>query len=309
MYCKFCWLAIIFQKSLDDPLSNGLGPKSRTLTNRANSSTYAVRMNSHTKSIRRWIRTSIRGCLLLAVLLLGNGCVYWRLNQFRHQLSAFPDHFQIEEGELPRIVALRPILRPDDLGWLSGLEASEFIQEAGREIEIYRYVKQYMDGAEDEQGAYDMVLSLHFNDRGRVEAFEAPAQFASILTEENFDEVFRPMKDGTIERDRHATGWWWEEHRVNIPLREDIVYFFGQPSYVKDSPYGVTYHYAYFLEGNERRWNPSGWDAYTRFIFDPEDEQVVFSETFKGRLHIIVDLRAERNLVQIERLSRSEMEE
>lgn len=246
--------------------------------------------------------------LLGAFLFLSSGCVYWRLNQFRNQLSAFPDYFRIEEGERPRIVALRPTLKPDDLGWLSGLAASEFAQGEGRDTEIYRYVKQYRDPADDEAGAYDMVLFLHFNRNGRVEAFEAPSQFASILTEKNFDEVFGPMKNGAIERDRHATGWWWEGHRVNIPLREEIVYFFGVPSFTEDSPYGLSYHYAYLLEGNELRWNPSGWDSYTRFIFCPEEDQVIFSETFKGRLHVVVDLRAERNSVLIERLSRSAMD-
>lgn len=266
-------------------------------------------MNLRLATIRRGGRFVFGLFVGLFVLVSSSGCVYWRLNQFRNQLSAFPEYFEIQEGNAPQIIARRPVLRPDDLGWLSGLAASETIEVDDQVVEKYRYRKQYQDPADDESAEYDLLLTLRFNQQGRVEAFEAPPQFASILTEENFDEVFRPMKDGTIKRDRHATGWWWEEHRVNIPLREDIVYFFGVPSYTEPTESGESYHYAYFLDGNDERWNPSGWDAYTRFLFDPESDQVVFSETFKGRLHIIVDLREKQNLVQIERLSRSEMEQ
>ncbi len=266
-------------------------------------------MNTGLQRIRCAGRYGVPLLVGFSVLFFNSGCVYWRLNQFRNHLSAFPDHFRVEESDLPRIVALRPVLKPDDLGWLSGLAASETIESNGDKVERYHYRKQYMDAADDEAGAYDMLLSLYFNERGRAEVFEAPAQFASILTEENFDHVFGPMKDGMIERDRHATGWWWEQQRLNIPNREDIRFFFGVPSYTEPGETLSSYHYAYVLDGNEQRWNPTEWDAYTRFIFDPETEQVLFSETFKGRLHIVVDLRGERNLVQIERLSRSDIDE
>lgn len=244
------------------------------------------------------------GLLLSTMLLLNSGCVYWRLNQFRKQLSDFPSHFRIEERERPTIVALQPVLRPDDLGWLSGLAASDTVEQDGRVTEIYAYVKQYDDSAHDEKGAYDLEVRLLYNDEERLEAVQVPNQFASIVNEKNFDEVFRPMADGYIERMRHATGWLWEEHRVNIPVRDDIEYFFGVPTTVAEADEGLTYTYAYRLQGSttETEWNPTGWDAYVSFVFEPEAERVIYTESYNGRMQIIVDLHAEKNAVEIKRL-------
>jgi len=236
------------------------------------------------------------------VLLVNSGCVYWRLNQFRNQMSAFPDYYRIDERDLPTIVALEPVLKPDDLGWLTGLPASETVVTGRLATETYHFVKYYTDPADDEQGAYDIILLAHFNKDGRLHEFQAPARFAVMLTEENFDEVFRPMKDGTIERLQHATGWAWEEHKVNIPVREEIIDFLGVPYDVEEAEEGMAYTYAYQLKGNEVRWNPKEWDMYVRLLFEPEEERVVHSESYMGRLRVTVDLRSTTNVVKIKRL-------
>ncbi len=241
-------------------------------------------------------------CVLAGMVLLSSGCVYWRLNQFRNQLSAFPDYYRIEERELPTIVAMKPVLQPDDLGWLSGLPASETVQRDGNTLERYHFVKQYAGPDEDEEGAYDIVLLAHFNEDGRLHEYQAPARFAPLLTEENFEEVFRPMKDGHVERLQQATGWVWEEHKVNIPVREAVRDFLGAPYEVEERGEGLTYTYVYQLQGNDERWNPTGWDMYARFVFEPEEERVVHTESYMGRLQVIVDLRARENLVEIKRL-------
>lgn len=236
------------------------------------------------------------------MLLFNSGCVYWRLHQFRNQMSAFPDYYRIEERDLPTIVALKPILQPDDLGWLTGMPASETINAKGKTTEIYHGVKQYADPAMDEGGAYDLVVPVHFNKDGRLYEFQAPARFAPFLTEENFDEVFRPMKDGTIERLQHATGWLWEEHRVNIPVKYEIIDLFGVPYAEEEGEDGLTFIYAYQVKGNDVRWNDTGWDIYFRFLFEPDEQRVVYSESYMGRLRVLVDLRAEKNFVEIKRL-------
>ena len=241
---------------------------------------------------------ALLGCLMLSTA----GCVYWRLNQFRNQMSAFPDYYRIEQRDLPTVLALQPVLQPDDLGWLSGLPASSTESHEGRVVEIYHYVKQYRDPAMDENGAFDMIIPAHFNERGRLEAFQFPLRFASILTEENFDEVFRPMRDGHVGRGEHSTGWVWEEHRVNIPVRVDIEFFFGEPYAMVESDEGLVYVYAYRLKGNDTEWNPTGWDAYARFIFEPEEERVIYAKSYMGRLSVTVDLRAPQNVVEIRRL-------
>ncbi len=236
------------------------------------------------------------------ILLMNSGCVYWRLNQFRNQLSSFPEYFRIEDRDLPTIVALKPVLQTDDLGWLSGLPATETVSTGRAATETYHFVKYYSDPADDEAGTYDIILLAHFNKDGRLHEYQAPARFGVMLTEENFDEVFRPMKDGTIERLQHATGWAWEEHKVNIPVREAIIDFLGVPYAVEEDEDGLAYTYTYQLRGNDVRWNPKEWDMYVRFVFEPEEERVVHTESYMGRLRVIVDLRAEKNAVEIKRL-------
>lgn len=251
---------------------------------------------------RQCLRQIAGLCVCAGLLSMNTGCVYWRLHQFRNQLSAFPDYFRIEERELPTIVALEPVLRPDDLGWLSGLPASETTSSGGRTTERYHFVKNHAHPDDDEEGNYDVVLLAHFNEDGRLHEYQTPARFGVFLTEENFDEVFRPMKDGTIERLRHATGWAWKEHKVNIPVRQEIIEFLGIP-YSRDvEEEGLVYTYVYQLKGNDVRWNPTGWDMYARFVFEPEEERVVHTESYMGRLRVTVDLRAEENLVEISRL-------
>ncbi len=252
--------------------------------------------------MNRLFRTILLFGCLSAIVLLNTGCVFWRLNQFRAQLSSFSENFRIEDRDVPTIVALNPMLKPDDLGWLSGLAASETVQRDGLTTEYYRYIKQMHPDDTAEPGDYDLIIPLHFNADDRLIEIQAQERFGAILTEQNFDEVFGPMMDGTVERARQATGWSWEQHRVNIPTRTDIEYFFGHPTETEAVDGGPKYIYGYLLEGNDERWNPTGFDVYAEFLFDPEDDQVVYSESYKGRLHIIVDLREETKQVQIRRL-------
>ncbi len=247
------------------------------------------------------------GLSLLAVMLFLplTGCVYWRLNQFRRQLSAFPDFFHIKEGTQPTVVARQPVLRPDDLGWLSGLAASEFQEANGRAREIYQYIKQPPDpGTPGEPAPFDIVIDLVFNAQQRLEEVELPLRFAPVITSENFEEVFRPMKDGRLAHADHATDWFWEEHRVQIPVRGDIEHFLGPPRTSEQVDGAWVYHYGYLLAGNTQRWNPTEWDLAIQFQFGPEEEEekVVYAEVFMGRIQVQVDLRGKQNRVQIKRL-------
>lgn len=249
-------------------------------------------------------RAGLMALLCLGVLLTSPGCVYWRLNQFRHQMVDFPSHFTIEEGAEAVITARKPVLQPDDLGWLTGLSAGQRTDEDQRVEEVYHYIKQYADPDQDEGGAYDLLFRLSYNDDGRLETIRVAAPFATLLTEDNFTEVFRSMKEGTDERWRQSTGWSWDEHRVTIPVRADIVDLFGTPYAVESSTDTLAYEYNYLLADNERRWNPTAGDVHIRFVFEPEEERVVFAESYKGRIFMQVDLRAERNQVELKRLGR-----
>lgn len=260
----------------------------------------SVMQTSHHHGVRQILK---RVCVIMLFILTGfsaSGCVYWRLHQFREQLSAFPHNFRIEEGDAPVIIALNPILKPDDIGWLTGLPASrtDVIDEAVKEI--YHYVKQYGNSG-DPTGDFDILIRARFNPDQRLNEIEAPARFAPILTDSNFEEVFGPMRHGRIERRQHATGWSWEEHRVNIPTREEIRTFFGPPTLVEDLGAGEEWIFGYLLNGNEERRNPTPWDLFMRFRFEPEEERVIHAETFIGRIHLIVDLSGKQNHVTLRR--------
>ena len=257
-------------------------------------------MERRTRNVKPFTRLALCVCLSIPAV----GCVYGRLNRFRNQLSAFPDHFRVETGERPTVRALSPVLRFDDWGWLTGLPASETVKDGENSSEIYRFGKQAGKDPDERPGEFDLILILQFNARGRLELFQAPARFATILTEENFDKVFRPMKDGSVDSARRATGWTWEDHQVNIPSRADILHFFGKPSETENGSDGTVYRYAYRLEGGERQWNPTGWDAYAAFTFDPETDQVINVKAYKGRMRISVDMRGNENVAEIERLGK-----
>ena len=244
--------------------------------------------------------------LLLGALLISTqtGCVYWRLHQFRNQLSSFPDNFRIEERIQPTLVALNPILIQDDLGWLTGLPACEIVTEDGNAVEWYRGIKQYDTASDEESGAFDMVVPFRFNAAGRLFEIVAPKRFDVILTEENFDIVFATMKDGSIERISHSTDWVWPADLINVPTRTDMEVFFGVPTRQEHDEAGrVVYHYGFLLEGySGKRWNPTEWDIALRIAFDPETDQIQESLSYIGRLSIEVRLQADRNTVRIKRL-------
>ncbi len=243
--------------------------------------------------------------LSVGILFTTPGCVFWRLNQFRNQLTDFPAHFEVDEGQDTAVItAYKPLLRPDDMGWLTGLAATQTAGPTGGMIETYHYIKQYPEGHDDEASAYDWLFRLYYNDDDRLETIRIDALFAALLTTDNFTEVLQPMKTGTDAHRQQTTGWWWDDHRVNIPNRTDIQHFFGTPYSVDTSSGQLAYVYIYHLENHDRQWNPTPGDVYLRFEFSPEDEEVVFTEAYKGRIFLKVDLRAERNQVELKRLRR-----
>lgn len=255
---------------------------------------------------------SIRLLRAIMVVALGGGilvtmpgCVFWRLNQFRQQLGQFPEYFLVEEGEAATLItAQQPVLRPDDLGWLTGLAADPRVGPVGETIEAYHYIKQYLDADQNEAGAYDLLFELRYNADDRLEGIGVEAPFASLLTMDNFNEVFQPMKHSTDERRQQTTGWSWDDHRVTIPDRTDIKHFFGIPYTVENESDTVAYTYVYLLDEAAPQWNPTPGDVHLRFVFSPEDERVIFTEAYKGRIFLRVDLRPERNQVAIKRLRR-----
>jgi len=245
------------------------------------------------KTILKACQTVLVGFLIILPL---TGCVYWRLNQFRNQLSNFPTHYKVETRELPTIIALNPVLMQDDPGWLTGLNPSR----ASATNAVYLFRKEAPEG--EEQGLYDLSLQAIYED-GRMSAFQFPKRFEKVMTAEVFDEAFRGMSDGALERMQQATGWMWEENVIHIPRYSNVVYYLGRPSSVVEQDNVIqSATYQYRLEGTNSLWNPTGWDLSMHFLFEPEALQVIRTETYMGRLRIRVVLEPKRNHVEIKRL-------
>jgi hypothetical protein len=237
---------------------------------------------------------------VVALALFGlSGCVYWRLNVFRNQLSDFTSHYKVESRERPTIVSLEPVLKPDDLGWLMGLTPTRTSPTNA----VYHFQKMASETAAPEsEGAYDLVFRAEFKEDLMV-AFQFPTRFSKVMTQEIFSEAFKGMSDGSLERVQHATGWVWEDNVIKIPRYTNIVYYLGQPSEAieqKGIMREARYHYR--LQGTNKVWNPTGWDLYFHFIFEPEDVRLTASETYLGRLRINIMLQPQNNQIEIKRL-------
>ncbi len=238
---------------------------------------------------------------MAGMLTLQTGCVYWRLYQFRNQLSSFPEHFRIEDRDQPALIALNPILMPDDPGWLMGLEPSRIDEHDAERLHVYHFIKMHAENF-DEESDYDIVLATRFID-DRLTVVEIPRRFEEVLTEEIFVEVFGPMRDGTIERRQHGTGWTWEEHKVLIPDKNDMQRYLGQPFHVERGFDNVVMTYLYRLKHSEQEaGNPKKSDLWMRITFGGEEQRVVQFQSYLGRLSVFVDLSGDVNEVKIRRL-------
>jgi hypothetical protein len=213
-------------------------------------------------------------------------------------MSSFPDYYRIETNALPTIVALKPVLQPDDLGWLTGVEASErTTAKDGATLLRYRFVTQSPAGGNPD---YDIELLIHYRDN-RLVWFQFPERFAPVLTEKNFDEVFREMDRGRLERAQHATDWNWEVNTIKIPKRADMIHFLGEPHSELRTEDSLVLTYAYRLQGSTSPQNPTGWELYMHYEFDLETGLVNFSDVYLGRLRISVSLAPGDNSVKIKR--------
>lgn len=239
--------------------------------------------------------------VLAALLLTSTGCVYWRLHQFRNQLSSFPDNFRIEHGDPSALIALNPILMPDDPGWLMGLDPSHVEEHEDERLQVYHFEKVRTETM-DEEGDFDIVMATRFKE-SRLTVFEVPHRFEDMLTEEIFTEVFGSMRDGSIERRQQGTGWTWEEHKVLIPSKNDIFRYLGQPQAVDHGIDNTVMTYIYRLKNSETKaGNPLNIDLWMRITTGGDEHRVVRFESYVGRLSILVDFTGPKNEVKIRRL-------
>lgn len=236
--------------------------------------------------------------LCLTLLLLTPGCVYWRLYQFRSQMSSFPDYYRIETNGPPTIVASKPVLQPDDLGWLTGLEPTEKTQhDDGSTLLHYRFVTQSPTGGSPD---YDVELQVLARDN-RLIWFQFPERFAPVLTEKNFESVFREMERGRLERAQNATDWSWAENEFKVPRREDVLLFWGEPYSEVHAEETFALTYAYRLKGSTNPQNTTGWEMFMRYEFNKESGFVQASDIYLGRLRVRVVLMPGNNSVNIKR--------
>jgi hypothetical protein len=253
--------------------------------------------------MNHWWRRGMLCVLFGSLLLLNSGCVFWRLHVLRNQLSDFPAHFRIEAQSQPALIALDPVLLPDDLGWLTGLPASDVVGVGADQVTWFRYQKQYVDPADDEGGAFDIVVPVYADAEGRVRQLRAPERFAPIFSERNFDAVFGSLNQGEIERLSFSTEWQWPDDDMNYPERHEVHTFLGVPSLATQTATGWVDEYRFLIAGYRgRRWNPTPWDLFITCSYDPESGEVIESTAYVGRLAIQVDLRQAVNRGRIQRL-------
>lgn len=227
---------------------------------------------------------------VLAVLLVlsTTGCVYWRLHQFRNQLTAFTDHFRVQEGDSPALIAFKPILYPEDVEWLIGLKPTRVVAEGPDRVRHIYHMDKRLARKHRDDPIREIVFSIVYEDN-RLKEYHFPKSFETFLTEANFIDIFKPMDKAAIKKGENATQWSWEETDLVIPGREDIKHHLGEPFVTEDLDGGVVMRYAYTLRGSDHP-RAGAEHFWLEFTTDSDEGQVIKAESMMGTLHTVIDL-------------------
>lgn len=242
-----------------------------------------------------------RWVLLTAAILLMSGCVYYRLYKFKGQLGEFSDYLGIENRPRPYLVFSKPVLKARDVGWLVGLKPSATSIRRGDGTSHFRFHKRQAEAAVAHAG--DLLAFEQVMVDGRLVEFGFPEHFAPFLTQQNFMEVFLPIREALVNRGDFRTEWSWANMNIRIPDRATIYRFMGPPTSMAHDAGIDCWQYLYDLDKPDNTSVPPSAQPELRVqcSFWPELDKLMIIEFTVGKMWVQSDLASEDKMVKMRR--------
>lgn len=242
---------------------------------------------------------TVKNIFLISCLLALTGCVYLRLYDLKGQLTSFDENFAIEHREgIPTLLFKDPVMKADDVVWMTGLEPTE-VKQSG-DTEVRTFVFNLVRFADAKPGPYDeLVFTMEFV-KNRLTAMAFPPQFKEFLTPDIFAEMFEPIANADIRKDQKQTEWSWREMYIEIPSYSRLVHFLGMPSVELASDELLKMTYAYDLEGHPEN---SDIQPAWNMVYHVRNSGLRMTDVLcsVGHLQVLIDVSGEDKTVNIER--------
>ena len=213
------------------------------------------------------------------VLACTTGCVYWRVSSLRHQVSDFTRHCTLTFEPGPVVGFNKPVLKPADLVWLTGVEPTRKDETAW--VYAFRLRRPQPEGEPDPRDRIEVMVGLR---EGRVSFVQIPEAFNVMITPDLLEGAFAGASKADVNRIALATGWVLPS-TLPIPTPGEIRAMFGEPGNISETAMHSVWTYAYdaerFPEG-EGNGEP---DAFAMFVFNRERALIEQAHLRMGMLH------------------------
>lgn len=190
------------------------------------------------------------GCFLIAgTMLLGSGCVYFRLLQLKFQLEHFDDNFIATTKEGVTIACLHPVLISDDLRFLGIDPKSTRVKGEITQWHV-RWLKDEPPRS-DEKVLHDVELFIDLKD-DKLQSLHIPERYFEFFPKELFIDLLRSTGQASIDKfSRKAevrAGQETSQTLATLPSLNSVENFLGVPTERTQEGTTVRYRYRYRTE-------------------------------------------------------------
>lgn len=242
---------------------------------------------------------------LLLLLTVSSGCVWLRMLELKSQLGHFDENFKIDNGKAFTLKFLHPLLYSEDYLTLAKVEPTS--RESHNNEAQWTQVFHKLNAEGKRETGREVVFTLHFNRKERLEAWEFSPTFVAMIPPRFLEASLRSLGKGNVDQGK-------KQLRVNPedlpkveskpPTRDEIIAKLGEPA-EKSMENGLKLH-VYRFE-TETSAAESGYEdrrnASAKLFYDPKSHELQkVTARFLG-LKFSVDFR---KFIQLEALGRSE---
>lgn len=165
--------------------------------------------------------------VLLLVITLFSGCVYYRLLKLKWQFEDFEQNFELQDEKGLTIFFKNPILTKDDIKWLLNNEPTKVLDAETQNSWVYILTKKKKEGAAEEKN-YDIDISMEFEDDKLKEA-TLPKRFLENISLEMLAKMFKSMGKSKVNKKEKEAGATMQGNKVGLPTIKDILHTLGSP--------------------------------------------------------------------------------
>lgn len=232
--------------------------------------------------------------LLLAALLVLNGCILDRIFRVKNQLCEFDKNFQIEYSEGFRVILREPVMLDEDITWLAGAAPSQQRLVGDELVMTYNAERKWSK----KDGKYDLPIELRFVRRDgeyRLKEGYLSKNLAHVLTGKLLTQIMlsvckseKSLVKRQIKIDIRTLD------RTLLPVRSEIIALLGPPNSNSTNEHQLVYDYQ--LNNNDSL----DVAATIEINFDNADEKILRIKVKYLRYHLYADFEKGEAILSVD---------